>query len=136
MHFVKDMKELKTTAPIWQLIAGGLMEVPPTTSPVYVDVRDVALAHVRAVEIPVARNQRYMLNAGHFSFDQVAHLIRQKRLELASNVPSSEGLPPSPHFKTDSSKAERDLGIKFITFEKMILDTVDKLVQLNKSLAH
>jgi nucleoside-diphosphate-sugar epimerase len=50
--------------------------VPTVGSPVYVDARDVALAHVRAVERDAAQGQRYLLIGGTyvcFPFYPYAH---------------------------------------------------------------
>lgn len=38
------------------------------------------------------------------------------------------------HFKTDSAKTEKDLGIVFTTFETTIKDTIDKLLELETTL--
>lgn len=38
------------------------------------------------------------------------------------------------HFKSDSSKAERELGLKFRRFEDAIKDTIAKLLEIEKKL--
>jgi nucleoside-diphosphate-sugar epimerase len=114
---------------------GSQKTVPPTGFTVYVDVRDVALAHVRAIErSDVARNQRYLLVAGHFSFDQAAAVISGQRPALKDKVPETDGRGPAPHYDTDNSKIRKDLGLEFTPFEKMVLDTVDRLVELQSKL--
>jgi nucleoside-diphosphate-sugar epimerase len=132
---VSSLKGLNTsTSDIWKLISGELKEVPETPIPTWSDVRDVALAHVRAVEVPAARNQRYLMIEGHFSFDQAAHVLHKNFPELSSRVPPSKNTPPGPHHKSNSSKVQRELGITFKTFEQTITDTAARLLELEKKL--
>lgn len=53
---------------IYQAIDGTWKKngIPPTGFPVFCDVRDLALAHVRAVELDMAKGQRYLFVEGHF----------------------------------------------------------------------
>jgi nucleoside-diphosphate-sugar epimerase len=133
---LKSLSQLNTSSEeFYKLMNGTQKTVPPTGFTVYVDVRDVALAHVRAIERPdVTRNQRYLLVAGHFSFDQIAAIISSQRPALKSKVPETDGRAPAPHYDTDNSKARKDLGLEFTSFEKMVLDTADRLVELEGQL--
>lgn len=67
-HPFSSMKNLNLTSnEMWQLISGELAgkECPPTPFPAQCDVADVAIAIVRACEVPAARNQRYMMGGNH-----------------------------------------------------------------------
>ena len=57
-------------------------------------------------------------------------LIAEKRPELKSRLPLLNGEEPEtrPIARIDTSLAENELGIKFISLEKCVLDTVDSLV--------
>jgi hypothetical protein len=46
-------------------------------------------------------------------------------------VQPSEG---KPHFKTDSSLVEKELGIKWIGFEQSIKDTLGTIFEIEKEL--
>lgn len=61
---------------------------------------------------------------------QLVQLIAKKRPELKSRLPSLVGEEPNtnPIARVDTSLAENELGINFISLEKSLLDTVDSLV--------
>lgn len=44
-----------------------MQALPPTGTFLWVDVRDVALAHMRAIQVPEAGNKRFFVVAGHCS---------------------------------------------------------------------
>lgn len=51
-----------STAYLLNVLNPDLKEIPPTWSPLYIDVRDTAVAHVKAAFAPAsAGNQRYLL---------------------------------------------------------------------------
>jgi nucleoside-diphosphate-sugar epimerase len=86
-------------------------EFPPSGSS-FVDVRDVAKAHIGALKNPDAAGRRYLLVGGRFSYEEAAKAIAKAVPEAASRFPSVEGAPFSPLFKVDSSAAEKDFGFK------------------------
>lgn len=49
--------------------------VPRINFPV-VDVRDVALAHLKATTVPEARNQRFILNCQGMWFKEIAEILK------------------------------------------------------------
>ena len=93
-------------------------------------VRDIAKAHVLASTLDVAKGQRYLTIAFHYSNDQAAAVIREAFPDKASRVVQGPAKPPAEHFKTDSSKAEKELGITWIPFETCIKDTARKLWEI------
>lgn len=52
-------------------------EVPPSGVHVWVDVRDLALAHIRAAERPDAAGKRFFVTAGYYSNREIADNIRE-----------------------------------------------------------
>jgi nucleoside-diphosphate-sugar epimerase len=57
---------------VWQIVSGGKdAKVPPTATWQWVDVRDVAAAHIAAIEPSVKGNQRFLLSAGEFTWQKV-----------------------------------------------------------------
>ncbi|KAM7476753.1 hypothetical protein LguiB_023996 [Lonicera macranthoides] len=83
----------------------------------YVDVRDVAFAHIQAFEIPSA-NGRYCL-AG-----TVAYSVEVLKILLEDEVPI---VPP---YKVSKEKA-KSLSINFIPLEVSLKDTVESLKEKN-----
>lgn len=63
---LSSLSSLNTsTQDVWNIMSGACKEdLPPTAMPAFVDVRDVALAHVRATEREEAKGQRYLLIGG------------------------------------------------------------------------
>ncbi|KAJ6615334.1 hypothetical protein B0H10DRAFT_2176844 [Mycena sp. CBHHK59/15] len=78
--------------------------------------RDVALAHVCAVERDVAKNQRYLLIDGIYAPDECVD-------------------PGSCRFKYDASKTQTELGIEFTPLETMVVDTIRTILDLKKQLS-
>ncbi len=64
--------------------------LPPTGAYLWIDVRDVALAHVRAAELPQAAGKRLLITAGHFSNREIADIIGEEFPELREKIPGKE----------------------------------------------
>ncbi|CAN0860246.1 Phenylacetaldehyde reductase [Linum grandiflorum] len=87
-----------------------------------VDVRDVADAHVKALETTTAAG-RYMLSASVHSYPRVFKIINQ--LYSALNLPhiSDEGVT---EIQISQEKA-KSLGVSFISMEVSLKDTIESL---------
>ena len=103
---------------VWNLLSSG--SVPPTDFTAWVDVRDVALLHVLALDNAKASNQRYIACAGHLTHQQLADEIHANPdkypAELVSRVPKGiQGVLglPKPLAAVDSSKVKRDFDFSF-----------------------
>ncbi|CAA7268217.1 unnamed protein product [Cyclocybe aegerita] len=124
---------------LWNMADGTFKNgVPAIGFPVCTDVRDVALAHVRAVERDAAKNQRYLVIANHYNPDMAVEVIgrahpelKESRLAPVDPVKIKQLVP----FNFDTSKTQKDLGIVYTPFEKTIVDTVDYLLEVEKQLA-
>ncbi|CAD6577364.1 MAG: methylglyoxal reductase (NADPH-dependent) gre2 [Cyphobasidiales sp. Tagirdzhanova-0007] len=134
---VKDLDNLnQSSAQVWSLINGSTKQVPETTFPVATDVRDIAKLHVLATTLDVAKNQRYLTIAFHYSEAEVAAILRKAFPENASRITPSDGKPMGAHYDTDSSKVQRDLGIVWTAKEQSIKDTAARLWEIEASLKH
>lgn len=88
--------------------------LPPQDIPLYVDVRDLALAHVRAMDAPDAGNQRFNICAGDIRSQDIADILRKEVEGVEGRVPKGEpgkDMKPADAYSVDSSKAERVLGL-------------------------
>ena len=66
---------------IWEVVNGSYKDgVPPTSFHGFVDIRDVALAHVRATEREEAKGQRYLLIGATFVRLSLSQFPRFKML--------------------------------------------------------
>ncbi|KAM6477668.1 hypothetical protein HDV62DRAFT_401426 [Trichoderma sp. SZMC 28011] len=135
IHHVQNPKELNTSSnDIYRLFNGSEQEVPPTAFFSYVDVRDLAEAHVQAFEKPAAANQRYLIAASAYSYQQICDIIRAKFPELRETTPKGEtGAPIPPSYIVDTTKANTDLGVKYRSLENTIVDAVNSLRKIEKA---
>ncbi|KAG2734039.1 hypothetical protein G9P44_003564 [Scheffersomyces stipitis] len=122
---------------IWKMCtSSSLDEVPPTKGPVWVDVRDLANAHIKALITPGASNQRFMVSAGDFCNQEIADILREKLpKKLADNIPIGEPgrRITGSHFTTDSTKAIKVLGVHFGRFEDAVLDLALQLFEYTQT---
>ena len=89
VHYLNSLDAINTSnARFRNLIQGQMKEkIAPTGTFLWVDVRDVALAHVRAIEVPEAGGQRFFVTAGYFSNKEIVDIVRETRPELESKLP-------------------------------------------------
>ncbi|XP_019151103.1 PREDICTED: cinnamoyl-CoA reductase 1-like [Ipomoea nil] len=95
----------------------------------YVDVRDVANAHIEVFEIPSASG-RYCLVGETMHSSQVLKIIGQLYPSLAILEKYKEDLPIVPIFKVSQEKV-KSLGINFTSLEVSLKDTIECLKEKN-----
>lgn len=107
----------------------------PNFSGGYIDVRDVADAHIVAFENPEATGVRLFLTAGRFDSQLIADIIHKNFPEYAKNLPI--GKPGSSSFENlcvwDNLLTKKILGFEFIDLEKTIVDSVQQILNAQKS---
>ena len=94
----------------------------------FVDVRDVALAHLKAAEIAAAANLRFILMEGqHYCKDGYDILVKYN--EKGFKVPTEEEEPRQPldHACTNA-RSKEILGIQYTTLEKTFTDMADSMI--------
>jgi len=104
----------------------------------WVDVRDIALAHALAIESPAAANQRYLITQGRYSAQQFLEGIWKEYPDRAAakNVPKpAEYFPPEGVYTGDNSKSKKDFGLNYRhDFEGMLVDTLKRFEELEKEI--
>lgn len=117
---------------IRDLVLGRMKERLQPTFPVFtwVDVRDVALAHVRAMTAPEASGKRFYVVGGHFSNKQLARCIRESHPELRERLPSEECADDLPDdvYQFDNGRSREVLGLDYRSLEVSVKDTVDSIL--------
>jgi NADPH-dependent methylglyoxal reductase len=129
-HAIVGKKNLNTSSEIinklLKLTPGS--EIPPTKGG-WIDVRDVAKAHVAAFENEAAENKRLLLNSGRFSSVSLIRLIKKDFPELQlPEIPSDASDGTETLAKIDDSKTREILGFKYYTLEESIKDTVSQIL--------
>ena len=109
-------------------------ELPPTGTFIWVDVRDLALAHVKAAEVEAAGNKRFFITAGYFSNEEIADIIRDNCPQLSAKLPA-KGVkggeyPQGGVYKYDNSRSREVLGVKYRQLKESVLDTVKSLQEI------
>ncbi|KAI0602331.1 NAD dependent epimerase/dehydratase [Biscogniauxia sp. FL1348] len=133
VHHLNSLSAINTSNERFvQLIQGKWKsEIPPTGVYLWVDVRDVALAHVNAMERPEAGGKRFFITAGNFSNRDLVAAARKNFPSLASQLPdeSVKGgeYPEEGVYGYDNSRATKILGIEWIPLEKSATDTIKSL---------
>lgn len=115
------------------LIQGEWKEKPVSAENfLWVDVRDVALAHVRAIEVDEAGGERFFITAGFFSNKEAVDIARKSHPELESKLPPSDAPSDSSPatFGYDNSKSQKVLGLEYRPFEQTVKDTIDSLLTI------
>jgi nucleoside-diphosphate-sugar epimerase len=136
-HYLASLDAINTSnGRVVECLQGKWKESgPPKSGPVvnWVDVRDVATAHVRAgLELPEAGGKRLWVTAGGVSNREVADIIRKHFPEYADRLPAADvkggEMPPADRlYKFDNSATAKLLGIEWISYEKSVVDTVKSL---------
>ncbi|OHW99286.1 NADPH-dependent methylglyoxal reductase gre2 protein [Colletotrichum incanum] len=107
--------------------------LPPTALPLWVDVRDVALAHVKAIETESAAGKRFFTTAGFYSNHELAEIVWKNFPGLREKLPapSEFGGAPNPALKSfgfDTSRARDILDLEWTPYEKTVVDSVQSLI--------
>ncbi|XXH02193.1 methylglyoxal reductase (NADPH-dependent) gre2 [Hypoxylon texense] len=123
---------------IRDMVQGKMREGLPSTAPVFtfVDVRDVALAHLKATTVPEAGGNRFYVVGGYFSNKRIADVIRKSFPSLAGRLPPDDTPDdfPADVYGVDASKSKEVLGLEYTGFEKSVKDTVQSMLDLNLGL--
>lgn len=135
VHYLNSLDAVNTSNQrIRDIMTGASKEkLPPSGVSFWVDVRDIANAHVLAVEKEEAANKRFFITAGAFSNKEIAEIITENFPELKSKMPTEDALKSGdypeggPLFKYDNSRATEVLGLKYRSLKESIVDTVKSL---------
>lgn len=114
---------------IQRLVNGSLEDVPPDDFVGWVDVRDVAYAHLQAFRVPEAKNQRFLLAGGQWHYQEVVDLIRREMPELKDKVPVGTPGVLTEAYITDGSHAKEVLGLEYRSLKSTVVETVEWLVE-------
>ncbi len=112
--------------------------MPPARLHVYIDVRDLAHAHLLAATVPEAGGHRFIISAqqGGLSMQRMANLLREQFPELRERVPvgePAEALLGDGIFDASNKLARDVLGLKFRTPKETMADMGAQLIKISKA---
>ncbi|KAG9006950.1 methylglyoxal reductase (NADPH-dependent) gre2 [Tulasnella sp. 427] len=131
---VTDLSKLNTSAADMYALFTGQKEAS-NQAWIWVDVRDVALAHVLAIESSAAPNQRYLVSSGRYSAQQFLDYIWENYPDRAKAKKISKGTPGKLYpeegtYTSDNSKSRKDLGLTYRDLDTMMDDTFGRFKEL------
>ncbi|WVQ82102.1 hypothetical protein IAT38_004230 [Cryptococcus sp. DSM 104549] len=135
IHQCDDPKKLNHSVGnrIYPYVVGRMKQSDlPESGSNYVDVRDVALAQVKAMTVEEAGGERFICSNGPYSGNDVCVVLNREFPDL-KNVPIGDVTPgfretlnATSNF-VDGSKASKVLGINYRTLDETMRDTAASL---------
>ena len=109
--------------------------LPNPLVPFWVDVRDVALAHVEAAlrldnfeHSPISSGRYAICSPEKINYHLVGEIMREEFPEWAGEVlPPRDETPPFMNISLDGTPATRDLGVAYRSFRECVIDLVGQL---------
>ncbi|KAI1474862.1 NAD(P)-binding protein [Daldinia eschscholtzii] len=97
----------------------------------YADSREVAAAHVRALEVPEAAGQRFLIGQD-FRYQAAVDAAREELPEARERLPVGKtgDWTPEDAYHVDGSKATRVLGLKYGTLKDTVVETYKQLFEI------
>lgn len=118
-HSIASIKDLnESNKRIYDLFMNSNpdADLPPNGLYLYVDVRDIAHAHILALTSPSAGNSRFLILAGQITSQQISDILRAKVPGLENRTPRGKpgvkGLPEGA-YGADKGEARRVLGVEY-----------------------
>jgi nucleoside-diphosphate-sugar epimerase len=133
MHHLDTLNDINTSNEFIRDITLGKFQehIPPTPLYLWVDVRNVAYAHIQAMDAAGVENERILVVAGHYDNKAIVDVIRDEFPQLASILPpnSFPGDLPRDIYQYDDTKAIRCLGLKYNTLRDCVKATVATILE-------
>ncbi|RDW81490.1 SDR family oxidoreductase [Aspergillus mulundensis] len=114
---------------LWKIVAGSAGgELPPCKFNFWIDVRDLAEVHVRALFEQDAGGKRYIpVSPEPFTYEMVSRIVQGEMPELQGRVLEGEQ-EIKGHLTVDRSMMERDFpGLVYTPFRKTVVDFVGQV---------
>ena len=86
--------------------------------------------------VPEAGNQRFVVSARQFSFQDICDILRSRFPELSDctplGKPGTSSLPPGA-YSIDNSKVKELLGVEFRSLEETVLDVARCMLNIERN---
>lgn len=134
---IKNAEALNTSSEIlYQLLKSGPEEKLENSALLQVDVRDVALAHVLAIERKEAAGQRWFVTPGYYTtYDALAVLKNHFSEYKGPAAPSDYDREAyiAKFSKIDNHVTNEQSGLKYHTLEQTLIDSFKSLIEAEKT---
>lgn len=128
VHPLTSVSELNVSNEVLWSIANGVDPLPVSRVPVWIDVRNLAFAHVEALLRPEVGGKRYVPASPEFFSYQLAADIMRDTFSWAKDriTPGNPGEPIVPSYELDGQAVSKDLGVQYISFKKTVIDCISQ----------
>jgi len=96
----------------------------------FVDVRDVAEAHLRAAETSEAAGKRFILTTGNYHYNDVAEVLKKVLAPRGYKTAATCEKRASPPLPNSTEQTESVLQLKPLSFQQSISDMADAFVEM------
>ncbi|KAB8212008.1 hypothetical protein BDV34DRAFT_219221 [Aspergillus parasiticus] len=130
VHPVNGVAGLNESNAVLWSVASGADPLPVARVSAWIDVRDLAEAHVQALLRSEVGGKRFVPASGEpFSYELAADIIRGSfgwaRETVTGNYES--GKKPDQAYKLDGEAVTRELGVEFRSFKETVVDLVGQV---------
>ncbi|KAJ3108629.1 methylglyoxal reductase (NADPH-dependent) gre2 [Phlyctochytrium planicorne] len=126
IHHISSYDDINTSVKIISDYAKGLPVKPLVFG--YVDVRDVALAHAKALTTPAASNKRIIVSAGTASHYEIARLLKSKFPKTVYDEQVQKEFEENNQGVVEVNRRSKEvLGLEYLGLEKVVVDTVSEV---------
>jgi nucleoside-diphosphate-sugar epimerase len=134
VHYVASLDAVNTSnARIRDMVDGKMKDqLAPSTIFIWIDVRDLAVAHVNAIELSEAAGKRIFVTAGYYSNKEIAESVKRHFPEYKNNFPPGviESDMPKDIYKYDNRQSREILKMDYRTLDECVRDTVVSLNEI------
>ena len=130
VHPVESVEKLnESNAMLWK-VASGARPLPVARVPFWVDVRDVAQAHVEALVRPGAGGKRFLPAAPErFSYGLAARIV-EHGFDWAKGRTAVEEQVIDESHGVDGETTARELGLEYRSFKQTVTELVAQAAQM------
>jgi nucleoside-diphosphate-sugar epimerase len=107
--------------------------------PSYIDVRNLALAHIKALTVPAANNKRFLISGMPFTYTAIARaikdLVAKDRLpaEVATKLAKKSGEDQRAAVaRIKAGKGNEALGMTFRSLEETVGDMALRILDIKQ----
>jgi nucleoside-diphosphate-sugar epimerase len=130
VHYFNSLDSINTSNQrTLNMMRGNMKDgLAPSGVYIWVDVRDVADAHVLAMEKESAENKRFFVTAGYYSNAEIAGIVKDEFPEYKDKLPTELKVDrPDDVYKFDNSRSKEVLGLKYRPLKEAVVDLVKSL---------
>jgi len=132
VHHIDKLDELNESARLFYDYITGKQDKMAPGFDVYVDVRDLARAHLLALQNPQASNQRYFVTNGTYDWQEVVDFARKEFPNQTKSAVGQPGVRPPHTFLSNNKKSLSHLGLTYTPKDATWRDTIAQLLEFER----